>query len=71
MVPLMERYLDPNDPVAHPKSLISGRDLIQDLGLKPGPKIGEFLEAVQLAQAEGVVVSRQEALTWVREKLSV
>lgn len=71
MVPLMERYLDPNDPVAHPKSLISGRDLIQDLGLKPGPKIGEFLEAVQLAQAEGVIVSRQEALTWVREKLSV
>ncbi len=46
MVPLMERYLTPHDPVAHPQALISGRDLIQVLGLKPGPRIGELLEAV-------------------------
>jgi tRNA nucleotidyltransferase (CCA-adding enzyme) len=69
MVPLMERYLNPQDPVAHPQTLVSGRDLIQQLGLKPGPQIGRLLEAVQLAQAEGEVTSREEALGWIAEHL--
>lgn len=69
MAPLMKRYLNPQDPVAHPQTLVSGRDLIQDLGLKPGPQIGELLDAVQLAQAEGLVSTREDALEWVREKL--
>jgi tRNA nucleotidyltransferase (CCA-adding enzyme) len=69
MTPLMARYLDPTDPVAHPRTLVSGRDLIQDLDLKPGPQIGQLLEAVQLAQAEGGVRNREEALAWVRAML--
>ncbi len=69
MGPLMERYLNPDDPVAHPRNLLSGRDLIQDLGLKPGPQIGQLLEAVQLAQAEGVVATRAEALTWAQTQI--
>ena len=67
---LVERYLDPQDPVAHPRPLISGRDLIQGLGLAPGPQIGELLEAVQLAQAEGLVTQRNEALAWVQRQVS-
>ena len=69
MGPLMERFLNPNDPVAHPRNLISGRDLIQKLGLKPGPQIGQLLEAVQLAQAEGAVSTPNEALAWVGEQM--
>jgi tRNA nucleotidyltransferase (CCA-adding enzyme) len=69
MTSLMERYLNPHDPVAHPQTLISGRDLIQDLALKPGPQIGELLEAVQLAQAEGLVSNRDEALDWIKSQL--
>lgn len=67
---LVERYLDPQDPVAHPHPLISGRDLIQGLGLAPGPQIGELLEAVQLAQAEGLVTQREEALAWVQRQVA-
>jgi len=67
--PLMERYLNHEDPVAHPQTLVSGRDLIQHLGLKPGPQIGRLLEAVQLAQAEGEVTSKEEALSWIAEHL--
>ncbi|HIK43935.1 MAG TPA: CCA tRNA nucleotidyltransferase, partial [Leptolyngbyaceae cyanobacterium M65_K2018_010] len=67
MIALMERYLDPQDPVAHPQALVSGRDLIQGLGLKPGPRIGQLLEAIQLAQAEGQVTNREEALAWVKQ----
>lgn len=63
---LVQRYLNPEDPVAHPQALISGRDLVQGLALKPGPQIGELLEAVQLAQAEGLITTRDQALAWVK-----
>ena len=69
MLPLVERYLTPNDPVAHPQPLVTGKDLVQGLALKPGPKIGELLEAIALAQAEGVVSSREAALVWVKQRL--
>ncbi|WP_225907607.1 CCA tRNA nucleotidyltransferase [Leptolyngbya sp. BL0902] len=69
VIALVERYLNPQDPVAHPRPLISGRDLIQGLGLPPGPQIGELLEAIQLAQAEGFVTQRPEALAWVKQRL--
>lgn len=68
---LVERYLDPQDPIAHPRPMLSGRDLIHDLGITPGPQIGELLEAIQLAQAEGLVTQREEALAWVRQRMGL
>src|SRR5271165_6885757 len=44
-----------------PPPLIRGDDLIA-LGLKPGPRMGQLLEAVQTAQLEGEVTTREEAL---------
>jgi hypothetical protein len=44
-----------------PPPLVRGDDLIS-MGLKPGPKIGELLEAVQTAQLEGEVTTRAQAL---------
>jgi putative nucleotidyltransferase with HDIG domain len=43
-----------------PPPLIRGDDLIA-LGLKPGPRFGELLEAIQTAQLEGEVGTREEA----------
>ena len=60
--PLIQRFLTLNDPVAHPTPPLTGRDLMTTLKLSPGPQIGQLLEAVQLAQAEGQVNSHQEAL---------
>jgi tRNA nucleotidyltransferase (CCA-adding enzyme) len=68
IMPLIQRYLTPHDPVAHPQALLSGRDLIQGLGLKPGPQIGALLEAIQLAQAEGLITTREEALIWAKQE---
>jgi poly(A) polymerase len=48
-----------------PPPLVSGRDMIA-LGWKPGPKIGEILEAVQTRQLEGTLTSREEALAWLK-----
>jgi putative nucleotidyltransferase with HDIG domain len=43
-----------------PPPLIRGDDLIA-LGVKPGPRMGELLEAIQTAQLEGEVTTRDQA----------
>ena len=53
-----------NEPLI-PPPLIDGRDVLA-LGWKPGPKIGEILEAVQTRQLEGTLNSREEALEWIK-----
>lgn len=58
-----------NEPII-PPPLVRGDDLIA-LGLKPGPKFGEILEAVQTRQLEGTLRTTEAALDWVkREYLS-
>jgi poly(A) polymerase len=56
-----------NEPII-PPPLIRGDDLIE-LGLKPGPKFGEILEAVETRQLEGMLRDREEALAWVRKEV--
>ena len=48
-----------------PARLMRGDDLIA-MGLKPGPRIGELLEAIQTAQLEGEVKTRAEAMELLR-----
>src|SRR5216110_4135250 len=55
-----------NEPII-PPPLVRGDDLIA-LGLKPGPKFGEILEAVETRQLEGALRTREEALDWVRKR---
>jgi poly(A) polymerase len=50
-----------------PKRLVSGADLIA-AGYTPGPKFAEILDAVEDAQLEGRVTTREEAMDWVRER---
>jgi poly(A) polymerase len=52
-----------NEPII-PPPLVTGNDLI-GLGMKPGPKFGEILEAVETLQLEGALKTREEALDWV------
>jgi poly(A) polymerase len=55
-----------NEPII-PPPLVRGDDLIA-LGLKPGPKFGEILEAVETRQLEGTLRDRDEALAWIKEE---
>src|SRR5437868_12892322 len=50
-----------------PPPLVTGDDLIA-MGLKPGPKFGEILEAVETRQLEGALKDREEALAWVKSE---
>jgi tRNA nucleotidyltransferase (CCA-adding enzyme) len=67
--PLIQHYLTPNDPVAHPLPLLTGRDLMAHLKLPPSPTIGHLLEAIQLAHAEGKIGSQLEALEFAKTLL--
>ena len=53
-----------------PPPLVRGDDLIA-FGLKPGPKFGEILEAVETQQLEGELHTREEALEWVKRQYSL
>ena len=62
IAPLINRYLTPEDPVAHPTSLVSGKELMQALQLPSSPLIGELLSAITLAKIEGKISTPAEAL---------
>jgi len=58
-----------NEPII-PPPLVRGDDLLA-LGLRPGPKIGEILEAVETRQLEGALRDREEALEWLKSEYSI
>ncbi|MDJ0681636.1 MAG: CCA tRNA nucleotidyltransferase [Xenococcaceae cyanobacterium MO_167.B52] len=62
IIPLVKRYLNPDDPVAHPKPLVTGNDLIRELDLKPSPIIGTLLTEINIAYIEGKVTNVNEAI---------
>lgn len=47
-------------------ALLRGGDIIDQLGVSRGPLIGEILDEVRLAQLEGSVSTREEALEFAR-----
>jgi len=50
-----------------PPPLLRGDDLIA-LGMKPGPRFREILDAVETQQLEGELSDRDEALAWIKKK---
>ncbi|MFQ6019866.1 MAG: HD domain-containing protein, partial [Dehalococcoidia bacterium] len=64
---LAKRY-EEVEIVAPPK-LVSGLDIMTELGLSPGPTIGQLLEAIREAQAAGVVYDRDGAIALARREL--
>lgn len=64
MKPLVQRYLDPTDLVAHPQCLVTGNDLIRELNLKPSPVIGNLLTEIQIAQIESKIATPQQAISY-------
>jgi len=64
IAPLIRRFLNAEDPVAHPSSLVTGQDLMSALDLPAGPQIGQLLAALQLARAEGRIFNGEAAIAW-------
>jgi putative nucleotidyltransferase with HDIG domain len=64
---LLEAYWEKTAEVVSPPRLLSGDDLIQLFGMKPGKEIGRILDAIREAQAAGEITSREQALAFTRQ----
>jgi poly(A) polymerase len=62
---LRRRFDTQRKPV--PDRLLDGHAVMKALGIPPGPKVGELLEKVREAQAEGKVRSKKEALDFLKK----
>ncbi len=58
-------YNDHIEPVLRGPRLLSGRDLITEFALEPGPLFATILEELEAVRVEGTVTDRQSALAWV------
>ncbi|MFN6566007.1 CCA tRNA nucleotidyltransferase [Dendronalium sp. ChiSLP03b] len=65
--PLIRRYLNPDDLVAHPTQLVSGKELMIALNIPASPLVGELLTEIAVAQAEGKISTPAEATEFARQ----
>ncbi len=63
---LFEAYWEQSEEVVSPPRFLTGNDVIQEFGLRPGRIVGRLLAAVREAQAAGEVHNRTEALAFAR-----
>ena len=67
--PLMEHYFNPDNQIAHPIPLLTGKEIMSSLNLKSSPQIGEILTELAIARSEGKINTVEEALL-LAKKLS-
>lgn len=65
---LYDTYFNAYHETVVPNRLLSGRDLMGLLGLSGGPEIGRLLRLLEEAQASGEIVSREDAIQFVRQE---
>lgn len=66
---LLRAYYDEREHYIDLPVLVDGRVLMQELGIKPGPRIGELLERIREAQVSGTIATPADALTLARSLL--
>ena len=66
---LLENYWEKPEEVIAPPRLLDGNDLIRDLNLTPGPRIGQLLELIRENQAAGKITTKEQALDFARAEL--
>src|SRR3989442_508863 len=65
---LLTRYIRERESILPPQ-LVSAEELMRSLKLEQGPLVGQLLDAIAEAQAEGQVRSKEEALWLAEERL--
>jgi len=65
---LLTCYIRERESILPPR-LLSPEELMRRLKLEPGPVVGQLLEAIAEAQAEGTIHSKEEALWFAEEHL--
>lgn len=67
---MLQAYFFQAEEVVKPTRIMDGRRLMQEFRLTPGPLIGELLEAIEEAQAEGRIRTADDALALARALIS-
>ncbi|WP_448587440.1 HD domain-containing protein [Thermocrinis sp.] len=52
------------------KPLLSGEEIMSILNLSPGPKVGEVKKALEQAQWEGIVKTKEDAVKFLKERFT-
>jgi tRNA nucleotidyltransferase/poly(A) polymerase len=65
-VTLLENYWERPQEAVSPPRLLDGHELMQELDLPPGPRVGQLLEAIRENQAAGKITNREQALAFAR-----
>ncbi len=62
-------WFEDQESIVDPPRLIDGNQLKEELGIAPGPWMGEYLEAIREAQVTGEVKSYQDAIKCVKRMI--
>lgn len=64
---LLSDYLEMRKDIKPLEKLLDGRDIMELLKIKQGPKLGEIINALKEAQISGNVTTKEEAINFVIE----
>lgn len=67
---LLDAYYNRADQIVEPPALLDGAQLIQALGISPGPVVGELLTIIREGQVTGEITTREEAIAAARAHLN-
>ena len=62
-------WFEEYEQVVAPPRLLTGKDLIRELGMRPGSRMGDLLADIEEAQACGEVANREQVLAFARDWL--
>jgi tRNA nucleotidyltransferase/poly(A) polymerase len=65
----LENYWERPEEVISPPRILDGNDVMRELKLAPGPRVGALLEAIREGQATGKISTREEALAFGKKWL--
>ena len=69
----LNRWRDQEDKLFHPSTPLDGRTLQAELGLRPGPRLGELIHHLCLEQAFGRIRNQDDAIqcarAWINKPL--
>lgn len=63
---LLDFYLSKKDTLAPLPKLIDGREIMEILNIKPSPKLGEIINAINEAQLNGDITTHEEAVNYIK-----
>jgi tRNA nucleotidyltransferase (CCA-adding enzyme) len=66
LLPIIDRYLDPQDIIAHPQPLLTGDELMQALNIPPSPTIGKLMTAIHIERVNERITNKAEAISFAR-----